>query len=130
MNSYIDSYIKQAAAFFPVIGKPERSYLAQLSHSIEDYFSENKPDSPEKLIQVFGRPQSIVRDYLAHSDTQRIVARIRMRKYTRLCAMTVLCLCLMVVLLIAVHFGWQLRALHEVERYDPPVYSADGTRLE
>lgn len=130
MNSYIENYVEQAAAFFPIVGKPEQSYLSQFTRSIEDYFAETEPDSMETIIQVFGVPQKIVGEYLAHSDTRNIVKRIRVRKYIRLCIMTFVSLCLMAVLLIAVHLGLNLKASYEIGEYDIPVYSADGTRIE
>lgn len=130
MNAYIKNYVEQAAAFFPIVGKPEQSYLSQFARSIEDYFAETEPDSMDTIIQVFGVPQKIVREYLAHSDTRSIVKRIRIRKYIRLCIMTFVSLCLMAALLFAVHLGLNLKGLHEIEEYDYPVYSADGTRIE
>lgn len=130
MNSYIESYIKQATAFFPIVGKQEKLYLTRLSHSIEDYFAESEPDSLDTIIQGFGLPQTVVRDYFAHSDTLQIVKRIRVRKFTRICTVTGLILCLMTALLIAVHLSLNLKALHEVEEYNPPTYSTDGTELE
>lgn len=130
MNGYIEHYMKQASVFFPIVGKPEKSYLVQLAHSIQDYFSETEISSAETIQQVFGPPQAVVKDYLAHSDTQHIMKRIRVRKYLRLCAISILSVCLLVALLIAVHFGWQLYALHETDGYDPPIYAADGTLPE
>lgn len=124
MNVYIENYIKQATLFFPVVGKAERSYLAQLSRSIEDYFSDQNPSSPEEIAEAFGPPQVAVEQYLASTDTQQLVRRIRMRKYIRLCVTVILSLCLMVTLLVATYFGIQIRFLHETDGYDPPLYSA------
>lgn len=130
MNPYIENYVEQAAAFFPIVGRPEQSYLTQVARSIEDYFSETEPDSMETVIQAFGVPQKLVGEYLAHVDIQNIVKRIRVRKYIRLCIMTCVSLCLMAALLIAVHYGWRLKVLHEVEEYDFPVYSTDETGID
>lgn len=130
MNGYVERYMKQATVFFPIVGKPEQSYLVQLAHSIQDYFGETEITSTETIQQVFGPPQAVVKDYLAHSDAHHLMKRIRMRKYLRLCAISILSACLLAALFIAVHFGWSLYALHEVEGYDPPIYSADGTLLE
>ena len=130
MNDYIENYIKQATIFFPIIGKTEKTYLVQLSHSIEDYFSETEITSTETIQQVFGPPHTVVKDYLAHSDMQHIMKRIRVRKYFRLCAISTLSVCLLIALLISIHFGWYLYALHETDGYDPPIYAADGTLPE
>ncbi|MCD7880696.1 MAG: DUF6120 family protein [Clostridiales bacterium] len=124
MNVYIENYIKQATLFFPVVEKTERAYLAQLSRSIEDYFSDQDPSSPEAIVEVFGPPQTAVEHYLASTDTQQLVRRIRVRKYSRLCVTVILSLCLMGALLVATYFGFQVSFLHGTDGYEPPLYSA------
>lgn len=130
MNGYIQRYIKQATTFFPVVGKPERQYLEQLTRSIQNHFFWSAPESLEEVTEVFGLPQTAVRNYLVHADTKDIVRRVRVRRLIRICAMTVLGLCLMVALCQAVHFALDLKILYEVEGYDPPAYTAEEMPVE
>ncbi len=108
MNSTIQTYIQQAALFFPVLGKAERDYLVRLAQSISDYFSEQPPESVEAIAQAFGPPQQAVKDYLAAADTQAIVRRIRSRKYIRVCLSVLVSLCLLILLLAVVHISWPI----------------------
>lgn len=127
MNPYIENYIQQAAACFPILGKPERAYLAQVTRSVEDYFFLTGPESMDAVIQVFGLPQTVVKGYLSHTDLPHMVSRIRVRKFTRLCVAAALILCLLTALTTAVHFGWQMRALYHLTESNPPTFSTyDG----
>lgn len=130
MNQYIKRYLKQSSFFFPVMGKEERLFLTQLARSIQDYFGETEPDSLDAVICAFGPPNSVVENYLANSDIQPITKRIRIRNAIRFVVVTFITVCLMAALATAIHFGWQLYALHEIDGYDPPIYAADGTLLE
>lgn len=122
MNGYIERYIKQAATFFPIMGKPERLYLEQLNDSIRNHFFWSAPESMDEVIQVFGLPQTAVRDYLTYADLRDVVRRVRVRRMIRLCVVTGFVLCLMAVLFTAVHFSLSLNILYEAESYRPPVY--------
>ena len=130
MNVYIENYIKQASLFFPVVEKAEKSYLAQLSRSIEDYFAEQEPTTSEAIVEVFGPPQMAVKQYLVSTDTSQLVRRIRVRKYIRFFVAVLLSLCLIAALVMTVHLGLGIRILQETRGYEPPVFSTDGTRLE
>jgi len=130
MNSYTEHYIKKAGAFFPIIGKPEKDFLDQLSRSIEDYYSETGPDSTEAIASVFGPPQTAVKDYLAAADTRQIVRRVCVRKYFRVCVTALLVLCLMAAVLFSIHIALDFKALRQIDGYVIPVFTPDGRRIE
>ena len=127
MNNYINEYIEQAAAYFPVLGKQEKQYLAKMSNSIEDFFGSSEPESLEDIVAEFKMPQNVAKDYISTLDTSSLVHRIYMRSFLRDCIITVLAIAIMT----ATVFGYRTALLNhartkvENENYTPPVFQAE-----
>lgn len=127
MNPYIKDYLQQAELFFPVLGKPEREWLAHRAEEMEDYFSEQEPSSLDAVQQAFGPPQRMVQEYLAQADTSAVVRRVESKRKTRICAWAASAILLLGVITAGVRVGLLRKGDQAVEAYHMPVYSEDGS---
>lgn len=99
MNNWIKSYLHTVRRLFPMMGRSEKTYLKNLSSSIEDFFEDHPPDSMEEVIEKFGLPEDVVSNYLGSSDPEYLLKRIKIAKRWR-----VLTICLLVTFLIGFVF--------------------------
>lgn len=94
MNKFISQYIKTARRLFPILGKPEKTYLKKLGASIEDFFTDHPPDSVAAISAQFGPPEEVMHHYLDSVDPDYLIQRIQKAKRWRLaatCSLVVLC---------------------------------------
>lgn len=129
MNIFVEQYIRQAAESFPAMGEGERAYLDRLSTSIEDYFSETEPASPEAIAEAFGVPQSAAGKYAAHASAALAAGRTKTERFARACSLVLAGLCLLAALAAAVHFGLHMTYQQELVNNPVPVYSDSGEVL-
>lgn len=80
MNKIGNQYIKNAKAFFPVIGKAERRFFKNLVLNIEDYCEENVVTTIEELNESFGSPSELVHTYYATVNTETILKQIKLSR--------------------------------------------------
>lgn len=94
MNKFILQYIKTARRLFPILGKPEKTYLKKLGASIEDFFTDHPPDSVAAISAQFGPPEEVMNHYLHSVDPDYLIQRIQKARRWRLaatCSLVVLC---------------------------------------
>lgn len=83
MNKICQQYLSEIKTFFPIMGKPEKKYLANLSSLLEDYYIEENVNTVEELYNGFGHPSEIISTYLTSVDTSRLIKRIRLTNWVK-----------------------------------------------
>jgi uncharacterized membrane protein len=122
-NSYIQTYLEQAKLCFPILGKPERQYLEQFAAMVKARFSEEEPDSMEALVQAFGSPQSVVKDYLNSTDATQVARRACVQKYRTICLSVLAYLALMAAVVVTCFGLVILRIQNKELQYEWPTYT-------
>ena len=80
MTKLCKQYLADVKAFFPIMGKPERTYLAKLAENVDDYCIEEKTTTIEEIYDGFGHPSEVASTYLTSVDTSYLIKRIQMTK--------------------------------------------------
>lgn len=83
MAKLCQSYLSNVKALLPIVGKPEKKYLSQLSESLEDYCEEEKVTTLEELYNGFGEPDEAIQTYLDSMDTSYLIKRIRLSAWIK-----------------------------------------------
>lgn len=81
MNKICRQYIKEVKTLFPIIRKPERTYLSKLTQTVEEYSEEENIDNIEELYSNFGYPNDVVNSYLSGMDLSVMYKNIRTAKW-------------------------------------------------
>lgn len=76
MRKLCKQYISNTKKLFPLIGKPERRYLANLATTIHDYCEEENVTSLNDLYEKFGNPQDVINAYYSTKDINYMLKRI------------------------------------------------------
>lgn len=82
-NDFTHEYISEVKALFPIIGKNERRYLAQLRRNLTDYCEDMPVASINMLYEEFGMPQDAVYTYYSMMDMEQLISLIHMGKMIR-----------------------------------------------
>ena len=88
MNKICKQYISEIKAFFPIMGKDEKKYIAKLKNNIESYCDEAGKN--------YGFPNNVVNDYYSSLDTDYIVKKIKLSKYIKALVSVILILLIVV----------------------------------
>ncbi len=83
MTKLCQQYLSDVKAFFPIMGKSERTYLTKLAKTIEDYCIEEKVTTVEQIYDGFGHPGDFASTYLTSVDTSYLIKRIRLTKWIK-----------------------------------------------
>lgn len=83
MTKLCQQYLSDVKAFFPILGKSERKYLAKLAATVEDYCTEEKATTTEELYDGFGHPSEVANTYLTSVDTSQLIKRIQFTKWIK-----------------------------------------------
>ena len=83
MSKLCKQYLSDIKAFFPIIGKPERAYLAKLAENVDDYCIESNAVTVEEIYDGFGHPSEVASTYLTSVDTSYVIKRIQMTKWIK-----------------------------------------------
>ena len=94
MTKLCKQYLSDVKVFFPILGKPERIYLAKLADTIEDYCAEENITTIEEIYDGFGNPSDIVNTYLRNLDTTYLIQRISVAKCIKRAIVAILLLAL------------------------------------
>lgn len=92
MNKICKQYISEIKAFFPIMGKDEKKYIAKLKNNIESYCDEAGITTKEELYKNYGLPNDVVNDYYSSVDTDYIIRKIKTSKYIKAFIATILVL--------------------------------------
>lgn len=76
MNKVCKSYISDVKAFFPILGKDERSYISKLRTNVDNFCDEANISTKEELYKQYGMPIDVVHEYYSSVDTENIIKRI------------------------------------------------------
>lgn len=96
MNKICKQYISEIKAFFPIMGKDEKKYIAKLKNNIESYCDEAGIATKEELYKNYGFPNNVVNDYYSSLDTDYIVKKIKLSKYIKALVSVILILLIVV----------------------------------
>ncbi len=83
MNKLCQQYLSDVRAIFPIMGKPERKYLAKLANTVEDYCMEEKAATIEEIYSGFGTPSELASTYFTSVDSSKLIKRIRYTKWIK-----------------------------------------------
>lgn len=83
MNKKCKTYISEVKAFFPILGKDERTYISKLRTNVDDFCDEANISTKEELYKQYGMPIDVVHDYYSSADTESIIKRIQLTKYIK-----------------------------------------------
>ena len=97
MTDWITEYVKVARRLFPIMGRPEKTYLRHLDGHIRECFEEHSPDSIDAVISQCGPPEDVVSSYLDSAEPEYLIERIKKARQWRRLA-----ICSFGVLLVAV----------------------------
>ena len=62
MNKICKTYISEVKAFFPILGKDERSYISKLRTNVDDFCDEANISTKEELYEQYGMPRSCLKN--------------------------------------------------------------------
>ena len=96
MNKICKQYISEIKAFFPIMGKDEKKYIAKFKNNIESYCDEAGITTKEELYNNYGFPNNVVNDYYSSLDTDYIVKKIKFSKYIKALVLVILILLIVV----------------------------------
>ena len=94
MTKLCKQYLSDIKAFFPIIGKAERVYLAKLIQTVEDYCIEEKVTTIEEVYNGFGQPSEVANTYFTSCDTSNLMKRIQLTKWIKRGLITLLLIAL------------------------------------
>lgn len=84
-NKYVVQYYKVLKELFPQISFKDGRFLKDIRLELCDFAREHPGIVYGDLIEVFGRPEDIVRDYLADQDFEYILACIKKKSIWKTC---------------------------------------------
>lgn len=95
-NKYAVQYYKVLKELFPRISFKDGKFLRDIRLELSDFAREHPNMTYEELVNTFGRPEDIVRDYLADQNFEYILACIKKKSIWRTCvaiflSATILC---------------------------------------
>lgn len=116
MRSLCQQYISDVKSFFPVMGKEEKKYLANLMNTVEEYCIEENITTIDKLYKGFGYPNDVVCSYYSKTDIQKIIRQINYTKYLKrgIAAFVRVLLVALIVFSINVYHTFRIFAEQEV----------------
>lgn len=92
MNKICKEYISDAKKFFPIMGRPERHFLRNVSGDIEDFIETENITSKSELIEKYRKPYEVANNYYcSFFDTDLIVRRIKFSKYIKILIISIIC---------------------------------------
>lgn len=83
MTKLCKQYLSDVKAFFPIMGKPERAYLAKLAENVDDYCMEENVATVKEIYDGFGHPSEVANTYLTSVDTSYVIKRIQLTKWIK-----------------------------------------------
>ena len=89
VNKICKTYISEVKAFFPILGKDERSYISKLRTNVDDFCDEANISTKEELYKQYGMPIDVVHEYYSSVDTEIIIKRIKLATSIRRAIVTV-----------------------------------------
>ena len=116
MKNLCQKYISDVKSFFPVMGKEEKKYLANLKNTVEEYCNEENITTIDKLYEGFGYPNDVVCSYYSKTDIQEIIKQINHTKYIKrgISAFVGVLLVALIVFSINVYYTYRKFAEQEV----------------
>ena len=93
----INHYLKQIRTLVPVHAKNEKRYLRDLTDSITQFAKDNPEATMQNIIEQYGSPMEVVRDYIESCDVDLIIKRITLQTIVRRLVVVIL-LCLFIAL--------------------------------
>ncbi|MCM1235505.1 MAG: DUF6120 family protein [Ruminococcus flavefaciens] len=83
MSKLCKQYSSNVKAFFPLMGKSEKIYLAKLMETVDDYCTEENVTTVEEIYEEFGRPDEVVATYLNNQNTAYLIRKIQTAKWIK-----------------------------------------------
>lgn len=102
MTKLCRQYLSDVKTLFPIMGKPEKQYLAKLAISVDDYCLEEQATTVEELYKGFGKPTEVVNNYFMTIEPPQIIGRIRLSQWIKRAIATFLLVALIGVSIYAI----------------------------
>lgn len=121
MNKYCKKYLSQIKHSFPSRGRRVRQYIALIAESVENYCSDNEPDSMDMLYERFGKPDSFVKEYYNNLDNEALSGSISLGLCKKRCSIIILIailLCLLSYITINMHSRYFLNMENVIMNQD------------
>ena len=124
MKNLCQKYISDVKSFFPVMGKEEKKYLANLKNTVEEYCNEENITTIDKLYEGFGYPHDVVCSYYSKTDIQEIIKQISHTKYIKrgISAFVGVLLVALIVFSINVYYTYYIFAEEQIS-YEKTIFS-------
>ncbi len=68
MNNSASKYLKLVKSEIPWHGKPRRDFMKLMKNEVDDYCNDNPNVSTEALIDVFGEPKEVAKEFVQEID--------------------------------------------------------------
>lgn len=101
-NKYAVQYYKVLKELFPRISFKDGRFLRDIRLELSDFAREHPNMTYEELVDSFGRPEDIVRDYLADQDFEYILACIKKKSIWKTCVT----ICLSAAIICSAIYVW------------------------
>ncbi|MBE5938285.1 MAG: hypothetical protein E7265_09690 [Lachnospiraceae bacterium] len=102
MNKFQKQYIKEVKSFFPVMGKSERKYIADLSRTIDEYCMDTAISNKEELYKTIGAPNEVACNYINNLEPTVIIKRIRFSNWIKRLSMSIIIALFLYILIHAI----------------------------
>lgn len=83
LRSY-EVFYKRVRCLFPSIGIKEGRFLKELKAHLQDFFIMHPNITYEEIVDFFGTPEDIVRNYIEFEGVEKVNKRNIIRKYLRI----------------------------------------------
>lgn len=92
-SKYIKKYIKELKKILFYSGQSEQLYLKRLQRQMKEYADDSSIVSYENLVRQFGSPQEVAAFYYKNLDEDKLLHRLRFKKYLLRCILFILFCC-------------------------------------
>lgn len=119
MNKLCKQYISEVKSFFPVLGKPEKEYISNLSRTIEEYCEDADITAKEDLYKKIGLPNEVSNTYIKNLDPAYIIKRIKFSNWIKRLSVSLI----LVAFILSMIYGIRTYCVYKVFEQDALSYS-------
>lgn len=119
MNKLCRQYISEVKSFFPVLGKPEKEYISNLSRTIEEYCEDADITAKEDLYKKIGLPNEVSNTYIKNLDSAYIIKRIKCSNWIKRLSVSLI----LVAFILSMIYGIKTYHTHKVFEQEAISYS-------
>lgn len=102
LSSY-EIFYKRVRCLFPSIGIKEGRFLKELEAHLQDFSLVHQNVTYEEIVDFFGTPEEIMKNYIESEGIEVVAKRIATRKYWRI---TIVSMILLVIFVCGIFFSY------------------------